>query len=56
MFLIRIYILPSGQALPLPSRVSLSRAGSFLRPLLPSAHYFQAPAQATMLPLEFLPG
>ena len=30
---------PSGQALPLPSRVSLSRARSFLRPLLPSACY-----------------
>ena len=29
----------SGQALPLPSRVSLSRACSFLRTLLPSACY-----------------
>ena len=30
---------PSGQAHPLPSRVSLSRAHSFLRPPLPSACY-----------------
>ena len=30
---------PSGQALPLPSRVSLSRTRSFLCPLLPSACY-----------------
>ena len=30
---------PSGQALPLPSRVSLSRGCSVLRPLLPSGCY-----------------
>ena len=30
---------PSGHAVPLPSRVSLSRDRSFLRPLLPSACY-----------------
>ena len=30
---------PSGHALPLPLRVSLSRAHSFLRPLLPSTYY-----------------
>ena len=30
---------PSGQALPLPSRVSFSRAHFFLCPLLPSACY-----------------
>ena len=30
---------PSGQALPLPLRVSLARARSLLHPLLPSACY-----------------